>query len=137
MSSRRNARLAAVGMLYAYDVGNETIAAKPESYLDERRLKGKYRAFAEELFRGTFDHLQGLDGALEKHLNESWSFDRFGRLERAILRLAAYELIHTQTDGPIIINEAIEMAKELADDEAPRLINGILESLQKAARSAA
>jgi N utilization substance protein B len=129
--------MAAVGMLYAYDVGNESIATKPESYLDERRLKGKYRSFAAELFEGTFSHLESLDEVLSKHLNESWSFDRFGRLERAILRLAAYELIHTETDGPIIINEAIEMAKEMADDDAPKLINGILESLQKATRSAA
>ena len=129
--------MAAVGMLYAYDVGNDKIAINCDSYLDERKLKGKYRAFAAELFQGSFTQLETIDAAIVKHLNEEWTFDRLGRLERAILRLAGYELLYTQTDSPIIINEAIEITKEMADDDAPKLVNGILEALQKAARTAA
>ncbi|EPO9350444.1 transcription antitermination factor NusB, partial [Campylobacter coli] len=53
-------------------------------------------------------------------------------IERAILRLGAYELLFTDTPNAIVINEAIELAKELANDNSPKFINGVLDTLVKA-----
>lgn len=118
-------------MLYAYDVGNERVAANTDLFLEESKLRGKHRDFAVELFQNAHGKLADLDAVISGKLVEGWSFDRLGRVERAILRLAVYELLHTDTDQPIIINEAIEIAKEMADDQAPKLINGVLESIRK------
>lgn len=130
-SARRQARQAAVGMLYAFDVGNERVSANTDLFLEESKLKGKHRDFAIELFQGAHGKLADLDTTIAGKLVEGWSFDRLGRVERAILRLAVYELLFTETDQPVVINEAIEIAKEMADDQAPRLINGVLESIRK------
>ncbi|EOX5888057.1 transcription antitermination factor NusB, partial [Campylobacter coli] len=58
--------------------------------------------------------------------------EKLGHIERAILRLGAYELLFTDTPNAIVINEAIELAKELANDNSPKFINGVLDTLVKA-----
>ena len=75
-------------------------------------------------------NLENLDTLINTHLKE-WDISRLGRIECSILRLGAYELCYTQTDAPIVINEAIELGKIYGDENAPRLINGVLDSIQK------
>ena len=130
MSTRHQVRIAVVGMLYAVEVGNTATAEKPDPFLAERKIKGKHAQWAKELLQGTVAQKETLDAAIKEQL-KNWEMDRLGTIERSILRLGAYELFHTDTDGPIIINEAVEMAKELADDSSPSFINGILDALRK------
>jgi len=67
---------------------------------------------------------------IQKHL-ESWDYSKIGKVEKAILRLGAYEILVEGTDRPIIINEAVELAKELADEKSPQFINGVLDAVGK------
>ena len=67
---------------------------------------------------------------IQKHLKE-WDYDGIGKVEKAIMRLGAYEILIEKTDRAIIINEAVELAKELADDKAPQFINGVLDAIGK------
>ena len=69
-----------------------------------------------------------LDAEIEKHLTE-WDFDDIGKVEKAIMRLGAYEILVAKTDKAIIINEAVELAKTLADEKSPKFINGVLDAL--------
>ena len=130
MATRHQARTAVVGLLYAYDLGNKNIADFSDTILEEGKIRNKQREFSHKLFDGTIEHLEVLDAEIKKHLKE-WDYHGIGKVEKAIMRLGAYEIIIEKVDKAIIINEAIELAKELADDKAPQFINGVLDAIGK------
>jgi len=130
MATRHQARTAVVGLLYAYDLGNANIAKFSDEILEEGKIRNRQREFSQGLFQGTIEHLDRLDGEIAKHLKE-WNMESIGKVEKAILRLGAYEILIAGTDRPIIINEAVELAKELADDRSPQFINGVLDAIGK------
>lgn len=130
MATRTQAREAVVSLLYAYDSGNEEISSLAPEILDEKKIKNKQQEFALSLFNGALEKLTNVDEQVSKHLKE-WDIQRIGGIERAILRLGVYELCFTSTDAPIVINEAIELAKLYGSDNAPRFINGVLDAIVK------
>ncbi|MDM5271243.1 transcription antitermination factor NusB [Sulfurovum sp. zt1-1] len=130
MATRHQARAAVVGLLYAYDLGNENIAKFSDEILEEDKIRNKQREFSNALFHGTVENLDLIDTEIQKYLKE-WDFDAIGKVEKAILRLGAYEILVAKTDRAIIINEAVELAKELADDKSPKFINGVLDAIGK------
>jgi len=130
MATRHQARTAVVGLLYAYDLGNENIAKFSDEILEEDKIRNKQRDFSHSLFDGTIENLEMLDAEIEKHLTD-WDYDAIGRVEKAILRLGAYEILIAKTDRAIIINEAVELAKSLADEKSPQFINGVLDAIGK------
>ena len=130
MATRHQARTAVVGLLYAYDLGNENIANFSDIILEEGKIRNKQREFSNRLFSGTIENLEMLDAMIKKHLKE-WDFDGIGKVEKAIMRLATFELLVEKTDKAIIINEAVELAKKLADDKSPEFINGVLDAIGK------
>ena len=130
MATRHQARTAVVGLLYAYDLGNDGIAKFSDEILEEDKIRNKQRAFSKALFQGTIDNLEAIDTEIQKHLKD-WDYHSIGKVEKAIMRLAGYEILIEGTDKRIIINEAIELAKALADDKSPRFINAVLDALGK------
>ncbi len=130
MATRHQVRTAVVGLLYAYDLGNTEIAKYQDEILEEDKIRNKQREFSHTLFAGTIEHMESLDVEIQKHLKE-WDYDGIGKVEKAIMRLGAYEILIEKTDRAIIINEAIELAKALADDKAPQFINGVLDAIGK------
>ena len=130
MATRHQARTAVVGLLYAYDLGNENIAKFSDEILEEDKIRNKQREFSNTLFHGTVENLEMIDEEIQKHLKE-WDYDAIGKVEKAILRLGAYEILVAKTDRAIIINEAVELAKALADDKSPKFINGVLDAIGK------
>ena len=130
MATRHQARTAVVGLLYAYDLGNTDIGKFSADILEEGKIRNKQKDFSDTLFQGTIENLEMLDEKIKKHLKE-WDFDAIGKVEKAIMRLGAYEILVAKTDKAIIINEAVELAKELADEKSPQFINGVLDALDK------
>ncbi|MEA2028282.1 MAG: transcription antitermination factor NusB [Campylobacterota bacterium] len=128
MATRRQARRAVVGLLYAYDLGNEKISKYSDEILEESKIRNKQREFSNDLYKGTIEHLEVLDNNIKEHLKD-WDYSSIGKVEKAIMRLAAFEILILKTDKAIIINEAVELAKELADDRSPKFINGVLDAL--------
>ncbi|WP_200763574.1 transcription antitermination factor NusB [Nitrosophilus alvini] len=130
MATRHQAREAIIGLLYAYDLGNPEIKKFAEDILEEKKIRNRQREFALSLFKGVVEHLEEIDKEIKKHL-ESWDLDRVGHIERAILRLGAYELMFTDLDKAIAINEAIELSKKLGTDQSPKFVNGVLDAIAK------
>jgi len=128
MATRHQARTAVVGLLYAFDLGNENIANFSDEILEEGKIRNKQREFSNSLFSGTIENLEMLDAEIQAHLTD-WDYDAIGKVEKAIMRLGAYEILVAKTDKAIIINEAVELAKKLADEKSPQFINGVLDSL--------
>ncbi|WP_292654497.1 transcription antitermination factor NusB [Nitratifractor sp.] len=134
MATRHQARRAVVGLLYAYDLGNDGIEKFSEEILESDKIRNKQREFSLRLFQGTVENLEKIDEEIVKHL-ESWDYSQVGKVEKAILRLGTYEILIEGTDRPIIINEAVELAKELADEKSPQFINGVLDAVGKPAKT--
>ncbi len=98
--------------------------------LEEQKIRNKQRDFSRELFLGTIENLEKLDAEIAKHL-DGWDYVSIGKVEKAIMRLGAFEILIAETDRAIIINEAVELAKDLADEKSPSFINGVLDSIGK------
>lgn len=130
MATRHQARMAVVSLLYAYDLGNQSIADHSDEIMEEKKIRNKQRDFAMDLFRGVVEHLAAIDVAVEKHLKD-WDFDRLGSIERATLRLGAYEIMFGELDTAVIINEAIEVTKAFGSEQSPKFINGVLDAISK------
>src|SRR4051812_36884 len=120
---RTDQRRAAVFALYQADV-----TGRPVDELVDREA----RPFTRELVDGVLTHRDELDGLIARYA-EGWSLDRIAPLERNILRVALYELLH-RDDVPaeVAIDEAVESAKEFASADAPGFVNGILGAVQRA-----
>jgi N utilization substance protein B len=129
MATRTQARESVVGLLYAYDLGNEAIAKYSDEILEDKKIRNKQKDFALGLFNGTIENLTQVDIEISEHLNER-NISNVGSVEKAILRLSVYEILFSGLDKAIIINEAIELSKRLAADNAPKFINGVLDSIE-------
>ncbi|WP_309498818.1 transcription antitermination factor NusB [Sulfurovum sp.] len=130
MATRHQARMAVIGLLYAYDLGNKNIAKFQDEILEEGKIRNKQKEFSEALFEGTIKNLEMIDAEVKRHMKD-WDYDGIGKVEKAIMRLGAYEIIVAKTDRAIIINEAVELAKTLADEKSPQFINGVLDAIGK------
>jgi len=94
------------------------------------------RAFAEVRARGAWADRDALDAALEPYL-ENWSLYRLGTVERAVLRLAAWELQNcAEIPSPIVVNEAVDLAKWFSESKSGRFVNGVLDRFAKNVRAA-
>jgi N utilization substance protein B len=130
MATRHHARMAVVSLLYAYDLGNQSIADFSDEILEEKKIRNKQKEFAMNLFVGVMDNLEKIDEAIITHLKD-WDFDRLGSIERATLRLGVYEVQKAELDPAVIINEAIEITKAFGTEQSPKFINGVLDGISK------
>lgn len=131
MATRTQARESVIGLLYAYDLGNEGIAKFVDDILEDKKIRNKQKDFALKLFNGTVDNLEKIDEELVSHLKQGGITD-IGSVEKSILRLAIFEIFVEGVEKAIVINEAIELSKKLASDGAPKFINGLLDKVEKA-----
>jgi N utilization substance protein B len=119
---RSDQRRAAVVALYQSEVTD-----RPAAGLLDRDAT----PFTRELVQGTVNEREQLDQLIERHAR-GWSLDRIAPLERNIMRVALYELLH-RPDVPaeVAIDEAVEAAKELCSADAPGFVNGILGAVER------
>lgn len=128
MATRHQVRQAVISLLYASEMGSEMVEFRDE-FLEEKKIRNKQKQFTQSLFEGVVENLDLIDENLNLRLKEH-KIDEIGAVERAILRLGVYEIKFTPTDKAIIINEAIELAREMAADSSPKLINAVLDSIK-------
>lgn len=126
---RHEAREKAVQTLFQIDVSQLEVEAAMEFALDGQETS----EFYEVLVRGTLEHLDSIDAQLRDNL-KNWSLERLGNVERTILRMATYELLFVdEVPQKVTLNEAVELTKAFADEEAAKLVNGVLGNLVKEA----
>ncbi len=130
MATRHQARESIITLLYAEDIGNSGIEKFIDELFEEKKIRNQQKEFALGLYRGVKEHVAPIDEAINLHLKE-WNLSEIGMLERAILRLGAYEILYTSLDNAVIINEAIELAKKLCNETSPKFINGVLDAICK------
>ena len=130
MATRHHARMSVVSLLYAYDLGNGNTSEHSAEILEEKKIRNKQKDFALGLYDGVMQNLEACDKAIIEHLKE-WDFERLGTIERATLRLAAYEILFGELDSAVVINEAVEITKSFGTEQSPKFINGVLDAIAK------
>jgi N utilization substance protein B len=116
VAGRRAARRTALFLLYQWDVTGQPLASLYEGEVDP---------FAQQLADAVTKRASDLDREITEAA-EGWTADRLGALERNVLRIGVHELEEGDVPVEVAINEAVELAKRYASDEAARLVNGIL-----------
>lgn len=128
MAGRRRARRQAIEICYQADVLGEHPMEVLETWEEAGR---KVAPFARELVEGVAERREELDRLIEAHA-EGWSLTRMPALDRTILRVACYELLHRPDVPPAVaIDEAVEAAKELSTEDSGRFVNGVLGAIAR------
>jgi N utilization substance protein B len=126
---RREARERTVSLLYEAEMKSVTSA----DVIDALPIVPD--ALVIELTVGVWEFAESLDEQVAACLDKTWTMARLAVLDRLVLRLAAYELIHRpQVPKGAVINEAVELAKYFSGPEAARFVNGVLSSVARNAR---
>ena len=134
MGKRREGREAAVQFLFQDDL-NKTDPAAMAEVLDEfwklRESAPRTRQFATKLIRGVLENHDAIDERI-KRVTANYELHRIAAVDRNILRVAIYEMLHTSEVPPVVcINEAIEIAKRFGSEDSGRFVNGILDRLKE------
>ena len=130
MGSRSTGRKLAMQLLYQAELRNKTLEEVTEAIESDSSYPIATRKFAISLAKSTWKIRKILDQHIDT-LAIDWDIDRISIVDKNILRLAIYELKESQTPQNVILNEAIELAKQFSSEDASRFINGILGKLIK------
>lgn len=130
--SRRDVRSLIFYLLYASEAFDyqESLDAVVENFNRGFDIDIPVDSEVVKVAQAIIDERDALDD-LYKPLLSNWRFDRVGVSTKLILRFATWELLHSDTDSRIIINEAVELAKRFAEKDAYKFVNGILDRLVK------
>jgi N utilization substance protein B len=155
MGKRREARERAVQFLFQHDLNPpEDIERALNEFWESQRAaaiaedKGKAtwgqpaelppptadeaetRLFAEPLIRGTLQHRNEIDEIIKQHV-KNWDFNRIAAVDRNILRLAIFEMLHREDIPPVVsINEAVDIAKKFSTQDSGKFVNGVLDKVK-------
>jgi N utilization substance protein B len=129
MGSRRKAREAAVQVLYQIDVSGLPAQDALRLFWQHLGVAEEQDPFADQLVLGCIEALETIDAKI-RSVSRHWRLERMSRVDRNIIRLAAYELMHA-TDIPrrVTLNEAVELAKRFGNEESPAFVNGVLDRI--------
>ncbi len=130
---RTKARERAVQALYQIDVAATDLdEALSRFWKSFEPVEREVREAAEELVRGVAEHRRAIDGAIEG-VSTHWRLDRMARVDRNVLRLAVYELVHRpEVPVKVVINEAIELGKKYGSESSGAFVNGVLDRVAAA-----
>lgn len=134
ISNRRRARILAFQTLYQ----RNKIGIHPEGeerLFAEHPLAGKYAEFCRNLIDKTWQELAIVDSAIQSHLI-NWKQARISESLNALLRIATCELLYfSDTDGKVVLNESIEICRKYVDNQATKILNGVLHAVWQARKS--
>ena len=147
--SRRKSRIIAFQALYSWDVSKESVDdilsfswLQKDSEIKEgvehnfSESEKEEQTFASFIIKGTIDHVDEIDELIKNHLSSSWSMERLNKVTLAILRISIYEMLYQQGSVPkIVIDEAINIAKDYGPDDSFKFINAVLDNINRDAKN--
>jgi transcription antitermination protein NusB len=130
---RRKSRELAMQMLFQADVGKQTPDEVRKTFWQAREeVEDDTRGFAEDIFRVSAGREAEIDALIEEH-SANWKLARMSAVDRNLLRTAVAELLgFPSTPAPIIINEALEIARRYSAPESINFLNGVLDAIARA-----
>jgi len=136
VSRRHRARRVALQVLYGLDANP---GQDPRALLEEVAPTGTESfdaSYALRLVEGVREHRDRVDQEIAA-ASRRWRVDRMGRVDRNVLRLAVYEVLFCpETPAPVILDEAVRLAREFGTEDSPRFVNGVLDPIARRHRPA-
>lgn len=145
MPARHRSRQRALQILYQADIRQQAVEAAMADFY-ETLYSGDSNedndgaeqpisdAFMETLVKGTEQHREMLDAVITTK-SEHWRVERMPIVDRNILRMAVFEMREVKTPAPVVIDEAVELARQFSSDESIGFINGVLDAIRKSSGS--
>ncbi len=130
MSIRTKSREYALQMLFQWEMHHQPAAQIEAGFWRGVSAAPETREFANQLMEGATGQTEAIDTLLERHSTD-WRPERMSVVDRAILRLAIWELRGTGTPPKVVINEAVELAKKFSSEASAAFVNGILDAILK------
>ena len=132
MGTRRKSRELCLQMLFQSDMGKQTPEQVRNTFWEERSsVDEDTRGFADDLFSVATERRQEIDELIQKHA-QHWRMERMAAVDRNVMRASVAEFLgYPATPRPVIINEALEIARKFSSPEAVQFINGVLDSVGK------
>ncbi|MBI3208983.1 MAG: transcription antitermination factor NusB [Candidatus Solibacter usitatus] len=139
MPSRHKSRQRALQVLYQQDIGNHDIEDAIRGFYDslytsespdESAPRPESDGFMEELARGAARKRADIDANIVSH-SEHWRLERMPAVDRNLLRMAVYEMTVTGTPPPVVIDEALDLARRFSGEESVPFINGVLDAVRR------
>jgi N utilization substance protein B len=129
VSARSKSRKRAVDAVFAADIRKISplqLLTEVETLAADRQNQEPIFDYAREIVTGVVEHHEQIDDLLETY-SQGWALDRMPTLDRAILRVAVWEILYnSEVPDAVAVNEAVELAKELSTDDSGSFINGLL-----------
>jgi len=137
MGHRRKARECALQILFQIDLSGDDSGAVRARYWRANDLPDSIRNFADDLVEQTVQHRDAIDARLVDNTH-NWRLDRMPVVDRNVLRMAISELLFGHdTPRPVVLNEALEVARKYGSDESPKFVNGVLDGVVRELESVA
>jgi transcription antitermination protein NusB len=132
MPSRRRSRQRALQILFLWDARRQPVDEAIDAYYDALYSEEQLARdpFVTDLVRGTVQHAAQIDEQISKHA-EHWRMERMPIVDRNILRLAVFEMVHAGTPAAIAIDEALELARKFSNEESVQFVNGVLDAIRR------
>jgi len=136
MPARHRSRQRALQVLFLWDARKQPINEAISSYYatleneEDHPKPQETDQFMETLVRGASEHAPEIDQRIAEK-SENWRLERMPAVDRNILRLAVYEMTGVGTPAPIVIDEALELARQFSGDESVSFINGVLDAVHR------
>jgi transcription antitermination protein NusB len=121
-------------MLFQWEMSKQDPAKLEAKFWREAKAADATRTFANRLFEGASKETDALDELIAQHA-ANWRLDRLAAIDRAILRLAIYELRAAETPPKVVLNEAVDLAKKFSSEDSSAFVNGILDACHKSLNS--
>jgi N utilization substance protein B len=137
MGTRRKSRELALQMLFQADMGKQSPEQVRKTFWEQRSdVEDETRGFADDLFRVAGERAPEIDALIQQHA-DNWRVERMAAVDRNILRAGVAEFMaYPTTPKPVVINEALEIARKYSSPESVHFINGVLDSVAKDIESA-
>ena len=117
-------------MLFQWDMSRQDPAKLEAKFWRAAKAADNTRAFANKLFEGAAKAADELDALIVQHA-QNWRLERMAIIDRAVLRLAIYELRIAETPPKVVLNEAVDLAKKFSSEDSGAFVNGILDAFRK------
>lgn len=126
MGARSKARKRALDVLFEADQRGVNVASVLEERLKDPGRETPLPEYAQQILRGVIEQWVDVNARIAAAAQE-WTLDRMPAVDRAVLRIGAWEIVHNPDVAPAVaIDEAVELATSLSTDESPKFVNGVL-----------
>ncbi|GAC1702324.1 MAG: transcription antitermination factor NusB [Candidatus Acidiferrum sp.] len=117
-------------MLFQWEMSRQAPAELEAKFWRDAKASDSTSEFANSLFEGAATDIESIDALIVKHA-DNWRFERLAAIDRAVLRLAVYELRGSDTPPKVVINEAVDLAKKFSSEQSGAFVNGVLDAIHR------